>query len=631
MRPLPGAYLLLNPGGTVVQVNRGAEQLLRGRSEELVERPLADFVMETPAVVERQVVNWLRVGEFTPAGLILRDREAGEQTFSGARLDLEDGPHVLLRIEERVHAQFGLLTTKMLELAEENSRRQQAEQTLRLTKDRLKSIIDNSPSLIYLRDQNARLFMTNEPFRLAFGDERAPELPEEWLRADLAAIEAGEPGELTETFEIAGEQRTFFTVRFPLIDPMLQNETLCVIANEVTDLRRASEEREKLQLRIQHTQKLESLGVLAGGIAHDFNNLLVGVLANASLCISTLPDNSLALESARDIESAATQAADLCRQLLAYSGRGRFVVRTLEFSELVREMSRLLEISLSKKATIRTFFDEQDLPVEADAAQLRQVVMNLVTNASEALGDESGVITIRTGRLTGDATYFEDLQIGNDLGAGQYVFLEVSDTGCGMDKETLARLFDPFFTTKFTGRGLGLAAAQGIIKGHGGAIKVYSEPGRGTTFMVVLPRAGSDALSSPEVSGPGRRLRGSGTVLVADDEPAVRRASRLTLENAGYKVLEAKDGLECVEVFRQNPAIDVVLLDMTMPRMGGEDAFRELRRIRSNVAVLLSSGYNEQEATSMFVGKGLAGFIQKPYRAQELIQAVMALAEVVGS
>jgi CheY-like chemotaxis protein len=288
-------------------------------------------------------------------------------------------------------------------------------------------------------------------------------------------------------------------------------------------------------------------------------------------------------------------------------------------------MAHLLEVSVSKRAVLKYRF-APDLPaIEGDATQLRQVIMNLITNASDAIGDRSGVISIATGLMYADAAYLRTAYMDDGLPEGDYVYLEVADTGIGMDPETAARIFDPFFTTKFTGRGLGLAAVLGIVRGHRGAIKLYTEPGRGTTFKILFPAAGSEPAGAPvgiaEASPPSAA---PAVILVVDDDETVRSVTRRMLEQAGHTVLVAADGHQALDVYRQRPGIDLVLLDMTMPRMDGEETFRELRRVDPGVRVILTSGYNEQDATERFAGKGLAGFIQKPYRPQDLLEKVRA-------
>ncbi len=401
-------------------------------------------------------------------------------------------------------------------------------------------------------------------------------------------------------------------------------EDLCLhYGFDITDRRRLEQNRRKLDAQIQHSQKLESLGVLAGGIAHDFNNLLMGILGNADLALSDLPAVSPARPSVLEIEKASRRAADLCRQMLAYSGKGRFVVEPVDLSEVIHEMSHMLDVSISKNAVVRYEFGDSLPAFEADATQIHQVVMNLIINASDAIGDRSGIISVRTGAMDCDESYLNDTYLDEGLPAGLYVTLEVSDTGCGMSPETVSRLFDPFFTTKFTGRGLGLAAVLGIIRGHKGAIKVYSELGKGTTFKALFPACDLTAKTQRTSTGQTGQWRGTGTVLLADDEETVRAVGKKMLERLGFDVVTARDGREAVELFaRHAERITCVLLDLTMPHLDGEGAYRGIRRIQSGVPVIVCSGYNEQEVAQRFIGKGLAGFIQKPYQLNVLTVAI---------
>lgn len=403
----------------------------------------------------------------------------------------------------------------------------------------------------------------------------------------------------------------------------------CSLLSNILERRRSEEGRRKLEDQIHHAQKLESLGVLAGGIAHDFNNLLMGVLGNASLAMMELPPESPARESVTHIEHAALRAAELAKQMLAYSGKGRFIIQRLDLTKVVEEMSHLLQVSISKKAFLRYNFAANLPAVEGDPTQIRQVIMNLITNASDAVGEKSGVITICTGALAADSAYLSETYLDDDLPEGCYVYVEVSDTGCGMDEETQAKIFDPFFTTKFTGRGLGLAATLGIVRGHKGAIKVYSEVGKGTTIKLLFPAC---ALPEDEPTGNDEKealaWKSTGKILLVDDEETVRVVCRRILESCGFRVLTANDGRIGVDLFREKAdEIDLVLLDMTMPHMDGEEAFREMRKIRSDVRVVLTSGYSEQDATGRFAGKGLAGFIQKPFFPSSLLEKVREILE----
>ncbi len=409
-----------------------------------------------------------------------------------------------------------------------------------------------------------------------------------------------------------------------LVAAMLRGRWQVVATIRDITLRKDAETKQRqLEAQVRHVQKLESLGVLAGGIAHDFNNLLAGIMGNAGLALRDLGDLGPAADRVRQLQAAAVRASELTGQMLAYSGKGTFLVEAVDLSRLAREMASLLTASVSKKAELVLHL-EADLPaIEGDATQLRQVVMNLLTNASDALEDRPGTIRVRTGGMTVDRGYLAATYLDEDLPAGPYVFCEVSDTGCGMDRDTVARIFDPFFTTKFTGRGLGLATVLGIIRSHRGAIRVYSEPGMGTRVRVLFPATEQTAEAPAEAAAEWAMWQGSGTVLVVDDEPTVREVAAAILSDAGFDVLQACDGVEGLACFQQHAdTIRVVLLDLTMPRLSGEQVCAAMAQLRPEARILLSSGYSEQDATRRFDVGALAGFVQKPYGPRELLAAM---------
>jgi PAS domain S-box-containing protein len=394
--------------------------------------------------------------------------------------------------------------------------------------------------------------------------------------------------------------------------------------HDITERKSAEEERLKFEQQLLHAQKLESLGVLAGGIAHDFNNILTSIIGNADLALIRINPESPAIDNLRSIEKAAARAADLSKQMLAYSGKGRFVVSNHDCNDLLEEMLHILKVSISKKAVLRLNLTRPLPLVEADATQLRQIIMNLVINASEAIGDKSGIIAITTGCMDCDRSYLKDVWLDENLGDGLFVFIEIADTGCGMSKETMTKLFDPFFTTKFTGRGLGMAAVLGIVRGHKGAIKVYSEPGKGSTFKILLPASGRPAeIFNRDTLN--NHWRGTGTVLLVDDEETVRGIGVEMLKELGFNVVTANDGREAVELYKTRNDFVFVLLDLTMPHMDGEQCFRELRALNPDVKVIISSGFSEHEVEQKFVGKGLAGFVQKPYKLSVLRDCIVGL------
>jgi two-component system cell cycle sensor histidine kinase/response regulator CckA len=439
---------------------------------------------------------------------------------------------------------------------------------------------------------------------------------------------------LASTYEVmllsgAGRRRNVIVCSAPLFNEDEELGGIIGTFTDVTEHRRAEQERVVLEERLQQVQKIESLEVLAGGVAHDFNNLLLGVLGNAELALMDLPPESPVAAKIKQILAAGQRGAELTDQMLAYSGKGKFVVEQVDLSRLVNEMVPLLRAAISKGAVLDLHLD-RDLPaVEGDTSQLRQVVLNLVSNASEALLDSEGVVTVSTGVIKVDQETRAQTYLAEQIPEGDYVHLSVADTGSGMTPETQAKVFDPFFTTKFTGRGLGLAATLGIVRGHHGAIMVRSEAGRGALFRVLLPCSRKiaaeirpDAAEAPTgvAAEPGP---GSGTVLVVDDEEAVRQVAREILERFGYAVLVAGDGDEGIGILRERPErIDAVLLDLTMPHTDGEQALAEMLRIRPELRVILTSGYGERETTERFKGKGIASFIQKPYPPLKLIEMV---------
>jgi two-component system, cell cycle sensor histidine kinase and response regulator CckA len=523
--------------------------------------------------------------------------------------------------------------------------RQKAYEEIEKQRAFLRSVIDTSPSFIYVKDNDARVVLCNRAFaenlglsveeimgKTAFDLVPDPERAEAIHRDDLAILRH-------QTERIEREERYFdgfgnecwtYTVKVPLKDTSGKVRRLIGISTDITERKRAEEERRKLEARVLHVQKLESLGIMAGGIAHDFNNILMAILGNADLALLGLSPVSPARDNLIAITKASQRAAELCKQMLAYSGRGRFVIEPLDITEVVQEMTHMLEVSTCKKAVLKYNFADNLPAIEADATQVRQVIMNLITNASEAIGDRSGIISVSTGAMECDRAYLSESHLDEQLPEGIYTYIEVSDTGSGMDSETCSRIFDPFFTTKFTGRGLGLAAVLGIVRGHKGAIKVYSEPGRGTTFKALFPASKQPMRVSHQEPVGGEDWRFKGTVLIVDDEESVRAVGKQMLEHMGLAVLTAEDGREALKVFGQHPdEIACVILDLTMPHMDGEETFRELRRIRRGLCVLMSSGYNEQEVTQRFAGQGLAGFIQKPYKYEDLAAKLRELLDRV--
>lgn len=425
--------------------------------------------------------------------------------------------------------------------------------------------------------------------------------------------------------EVLARVTTHLTVQNLQLDLREQNRKL---EGEYAYRKEEEGKRRELESKIQQSQKLESLCILAGGLAHDFNNLLQGIVGYAGLALDGIPLESPAYRSVEQIEKTAVRATELTNQMLAFSGKGAFLLQPISLSKLVRDMARIIKASVSKKAFV-TLDLKRKLPlIEADDSQIRQVVMNLVINASEALEGEPGTITVTTGVVECDNTFFKDTSATAEMPPGKYVSLEVTDTGCGMDNATVDKVFDPFFSTKFTGRGLGLAALSGIVRGHKGAVKIESTRGKGTAFRILFPVCEKVTPKVHETRKPVEPWKGSGTILLVDDEEIVREVASEMLAMLGFSVMTAKDGYEAVEVYRDRmDEIRMVMLDLKMPRMGGEEAFGEIRRLNKDALVVLSSGYDEKEFSENVTFEGLAGFLQKPYRMDALSEKLWQVLE----
>jgi PAS domain S-box-containing protein len=395
----------------------------------------------------------------------------------------------------------------------------------------------------------------------------------------------------------------------------------CGVLVDVSEQKKAEQERQRLEEKRRQAQEQESLGVLAGGIAHDFNNLLTSILGYTELAENDLPPAAPARSYLREVITAGRRAAELTQQILFYAGKARCVFGPVNLSELIQGMDRLLLSVVSRNAMLRVECHGEVPFIRADPAQIRQVVLNLITNASEALGDHPGIITVRTGvrQIEEPAPCVPDAA---DLPAGPYACLEVIDTGCGMSEEICKRIFDPFFTTKFPGRGLGLAAVLGIVRAHRGLLRVTSAPERGSTFEVHFPAlTGEDAVTAKSLAAPAS----AGTVLVVEDDDGVRQLASRILGEAGYRVVLASDGEEGVERFqREAEGIDVVLLDLTMPRLGGLEVLAELRRRQPGVRVVLMTGYSTEELSDKIEDDGVTALVQKPFSSERLVGAIRA-------
>lgn len=445
------------------------------------------------------------------------------------------------------------------------------------------------------------------------------------LQADLEQMEALRQGRVSgfemekRYFKKSGEIVWVILTVAPLWQEGGEPSEHLAVVLDITERKQAQEQRLRYETQIQQSENLRSLGVLASGLAHDFNNLLVGMQVNLELALLDLEPASPVREHIGEAQTASQRAAELIRQMLAYAGKGKTSNEDIDLNELAHEMAGLLRTSVSKKTVLRLDLDE-DLPrIAGDPTQIRQVIMNLITNAADAIGDVSGEIVVKTERVACDRASLRELRPDEELPEGDYLRLRIADTGAGMSAETRRRIFEPFFTTKVSGSGLGLAATHGIVRSHGGAIRVESEPARGTAFTLLFPIAPERAKASRAEPTPEDDWRDTGTILLVDDEEMVRSLVAKVLRRFGLSVLTASDGAEAVDIFSaRHHEIDCVLLDSRMPNMDGREAFEAMREILPDVPVILCSGFTEEGIVEELTRKGLAGFLQKPYRIDVL-------------
>ncbi len=569
---------------------------------------VADLPSE--AAADRQALEAQDIRSLIAVPMTVRGRVAGVLGFDAV-------------VDERTWSEEEIKLLRVMgEILVNTLERARAEAALIRSEAYNRALIDGLPDFIfritgdgvYLDARRAKHIPFYRPGSGPVGGSVYDFLPRDIAEARMAAIgealASGRPQVFEYALTIDGRDYDFED-RIVRLD---HDEVLSIV-RDVTERTRAEE-------ALRQTQKLESIGVLAGGIAHDFNNLLTGVLGQSSLALDRLPGDHPVRSHLVKVVTAAERAADLTAQLLAYAGGGRVEMKPLDFNRLVRDTLGLLETGIPKKIDLGLRL-EAELPfVQADRGQIQQVVMNLVLNGAEAIGSGAGRVSIRTGVCDGAGRDAADYVGGTLPAPGRCVCLEVEDTGAGMSPEVLRRIFDPFFTTKHHGRGLGLSAVLGIVRSHRGGLKVTSEPGRGTRFVLSVP-ALQTAERSPEVEAGSRPARrATGTVLVIDDEDQVRELARDVLTDAGYRVLDAPGGEAGLALLRKDPgAVNLVLLDMQMPGLNGVETYRELRTVAPDLPVVFSSGYTEAEGIQEAMERGEAAFLPKPYAPSALLSA----------
>jgi two-component system, cell cycle sensor histidine kinase and response regulator CckA len=525
-----------------------------------------------------------------------------------------------------------------------------AQEQLKQERNLLRTLIDGIPDSIYIKDRSGRFIAQNRADREFLGVEDPEEAvgktvydfdalknhADLYFKDDMRVIETGftvvnreEPFTKPD-----GSEGWFMTTKLPLRDEHGEITGLIGITRDITTRKQDESEKIDILQKLQTTQKLESMGLLAGGIAHDFNNLLTGIHGHAGLMRLSSDQYPAMLPHITEIEQIAQRASELCRQMLDYSGHNRHESQRLDLNATIRQSLPLLRHSVDKKSELK-FEPAESLPAfQGDPTQFRQILMNLVINASDALSESHGVIRVITGVMRADRHYLDTTIYDDNLTEGDYVFLEVTDNGEGMPAGVMAKIFDPFFTTKKTGRGLGLATVIGIVRSHGGAIKIHSQENQGTIFRVLLPACDKPAEQFPEDEQTGWNWHSRGKVLVIDDEETVRTVSARILEALGFDPVMAANGRDGAELFR-NAAADykLVLTDYAMPVMDGAETYARIKKMRHDVPIVLMSGYWEEKATAKF-GPDLAGFLKKPFSPEQLRdqirEAIVKSQKIVG-
>jgi two-component system cell cycle sensor histidine kinase/response regulator CckA len=611
-----GIFVIDARSNRLIDVNQPACALLGATREELLAGDPMRFLSEdAPYTREGAVAYYQKMESGKP------------QVFERRIHRLDNGASCWLELALRAESIDGRKV--ILVTARDISKRKVAHEQLRDSEARYRAIVQAYDGLIYICSADHRIEFMNDKLiervgRNAIGENCHEVLPDLEQPRDAGTNERVLRGETVRwQMQNARDGRTYdvtnILIRHP--DGSMSRQ---VMLRDISEERKAEEERKALDRKVLQMQKLESLGLLAGGIAHDFNNLLTAVLGNTELALLELPAAAPARGPLGEIRTIACHAADLCRQLLAYSGKGGFVREAVAPGHIVEDISRILEVSVSRKVRLDLHLAADAPLVLGDPTQIRQVVMNLITNASESIGDKGGVVSLSVERRTLDRSALREYAGGDDLSEGTCAAIEVADTGCGMDENVRSRIFEPFFSTKFAGRGLGMAAVLGIVRGHKGAIKVESRPGMGTTIAVLLPAAPAGTCLPPVTPAtPVYLVPSHKSVLVIDDHARVLAAVCNLIESLGYPALAATSGREALAIFGQRHAdIGCVLLDLTMPEMDGLETYRRLRVIEPNVRVIMSSGYSEQSLRDRFGGEAPAVFLQKPYLGEDLRAAL---------
>lgn len=629
LAPMP-VVISRKSDGRILFLNDAAAQLLALDGSEEPTFPVLDF-FHSPDERDTLIGKVVAQGELTGFELeAVRDNDVpfwislsmsrinfeGEEALFSAFVDITDQKNIEKRLEE--------------EVADRTEK-------LKYARDELQSTLDNMQDTYYRIATDGTVIWASSAVHtlLGYSADEVVGMPLhdiwvggcEYAQAETALIKSD--GVLTNhkvQLRCQDNRLIWAAISAHLIVDQQQVIGIEGVIRDITQQVQAEQQRQEMEAKMAHVQRLESLGVLAGGIAHDFNNILAGIMGNAELAELNIAESISPKQELKNIVVSSIRAADLCKQMLAYSGQGSLVRKPLNLSALVQDTVQLIDVSISKSVALKFDLHAYVPDILADNTQIQQVVMNLITNASEAIGESgSGEIHIKTGCLKAGRDELKSRFIEEDRPEGEYVFLEVNDSGSGMDEATMNRIFDPFFSTKFTGRGLGMSAVLGIVRSHHGTMQVESSPGKGSMFKILFPvYAASDDQGLEKVSDLAGRVSVEGmNILVVEDEEMVRNTFDRLLRKLGCRVLMASDGRQGVHCFSENRGnIDAVLLDLTMPVMGGKEALMKLRELDIEVPVIICSGYSDEKVVRQFEGMPPSAFLQKPFTLKSLYAAI---------
>ena len=615
IKSMNDSLIVTDPDGNIKMVNKATLNVLGYAEDDLLNQPIGRIIEE-----EGLIFKGIGLNELIKKGLVGNV----EKTYLG-----KDGKKIPVLFSGQVMCDRNDKTQGFVFIALDITERKKAGEAIKESERRLKEAQEVSLTGNYLLDIETREITWSDQQYNIFGYQPGEVAPT--FKLVLEHVHPNDRENFIKRNEEVFATRKLYNNEYRIITKdgiekhvhskaRVEEDTLgkLWLKGTLQDIT----ERKRVEEKLRETQKLESLGVLAGGIAHDFNNILTGILGNSDLAFDDLSPASPVRNYIEKIQEEAKRAAELCHLMLAYSGKGKFVIENIDVNEIIKEVTHMLEISISKNHDIKNDLTENLPSVDVDITQIRQVIMNLIINASEAIGENNGVISVSTSTVecgSEGAQICKSMMLDEVLPEGQYIVIEVADTGEGMNKDTIKKIFDPFFTTKFTGRGLGMSAVLGIIRGHKGAINVESEPGKGTKFTVLLPFSTASSTAKLDSEETAASWRGSGTVLVVDDEKTVRDVTTSMLKRMGFNVITAVNGQEATEIFQDRlNEIDCVLLDLTMPIMNGEECFHELRKIRKDICVIIYSGYSDDEISKKFVDQRVNEFLQKPFRLKTL-------------